>query len=65
MYVLFSMHVERRMNNGQFVGDIGQPLHDEALELGGNDISAVCLKKSTNLHAAWGAYTTTLPPPFR
>ncbi|VDB91644.1 unnamed protein product [Peniophora sp. CBMAI 1063] len=36
-----------------FVGDIGQPLHDEALELGGNDISAVCLKKSTNLHAAW------------
>ncbi|KAH9160634.1 nuclease Le1 [Lactarius sanguifluus] len=34
-------------------GDIGQPLHDEALALGGNDISAVCSGSSTNLHAAW------------
>ncbi|TFY57257.1 hypothetical protein EVG20_g8620 [Dentipellis fragilis] len=36
-----------------FVGDIGQPLHVEALEVGGNDISAICDGKSTNLHAAW------------
>ncbi|KAH9062401.1 nuclease Le1 [Lactarius vividus] len=36
-----------------FIGDIGQPLHDEALALGGNDISAVCSGSSTNLHAAW------------
>ncbi|EIM82613.1 nuclease Le1 [Stereum hirsutum FP-91666 SS1] len=36
-----------------FVGDIGQPLHVEALELGGNDISAVCDGAKTNLHAAW------------
>ncbi|KAI0051518.1 nuclease Le1 [Auriscalpium vulgare] len=36
-----------------FIGDIGQPLHDEALELGGNDIDAICDGSSTNLHAAW------------
>ncbi|KAI0031646.1 nuclease Le1 [Vararia minispora EC-137] len=44
-----------------FVGDIGQPLHDEALKLGGNDINAVCGGKSTNLHAAWdtGMLTTS------
>ncbi|EJF55989.1 nuclease Le1 [Dichomitus squalens LYAD-421 SS1] len=38
----------------QFVGDIGQPLHVEALEEGGNGISAVCSGESSdNLHAAW------------
>ncbi|KAI0259205.1 nuclease Le1 [Gloeopeniophorella convolvens] len=36
-----------------FIGDIGQPLHDEALEVGGNDISAICSGSKTNLHAAW------------
>ncbi|TFY75401.1 hypothetical protein EWM64_g8611 [Hericium alpestre] len=36
-----------------FVGDIGQPLHVEALEVGGNDIDAICDGKKTNLHAAW------------
>ncbi|KAH9009011.1 nuclease Le1 [Lactarius deliciosus] len=36
-----------------FIGDIGQPLHDEALALGENDISAVCSGSSTNLHATW------------
>ncbi|KAI0321221.1 nuclease Le1 [Amylostereum chailletii] len=41
-----------------FVGDIGQPLHDEALEVGGNDIDAICSGKSTNLHAAWGCIDT-------
>ncbi|OBZ72961.1 Nuclease PA3 [Grifola frondosa] len=36
-----------------FLGDIGQPLHVEAYEVGGNDISAKCSGSSTNLHAAW------------
>ncbi|KAL1942204.1 hypothetical protein VTO73DRAFT_6268 [Trametes versicolor] len=36
-----------------FLGDIGQPLHVEAYEVGGNDISAKCSGKTTNLHAAW------------
>ncbi|KAI9065690.1 nuclease Le1 [Trametes sanguinea] len=34
-----------------FLGDIGQPLHVEAYEVGGNDISAKCSGSSTNLHA--------------
>ncbi|KII89268.1 hypothetical protein PLICRDRAFT_40919 [Plicaturopsis crispa FD-325 SS-3] len=36
-----------------FLGDIGQPLHVEAFEVGGNDIDAICGGKSTNLHATW------------
>ncbi|KAH9850444.1 nuclease Le1 [Lenzites betulinus] len=36
-----------------FLGDIGQPLHVEAYEVGGNDISAKCSGTTTNLHAAW------------
>ncbi|KAM5542535.1 hypothetical protein V8D89_003994 [Ganoderma adspersum] len=37
-----------------FLGDIGQPLHVEALEVGGNDISAKCSgESSSNLHAVW------------
>ncbi|KAG7450729.1 phospholipase C/P1 nuclease [Guyanagaster necrorhizus] len=32
-----------------FIGDIGQPLHVEAFELGGNDIKAKCGGSSTNL----------------
>jgi len=36
-----------------FIGDIGQPLHVEALEVGGNDIDAICSGSKTNLHAAW------------
>jgi len=36
-----------------FLGDIGQPLHVEAVAAGGNDISAICLNKTTNLHASW------------
>ncbi|EPQ59993.1 nuclease Le1 [Gloeophyllum trabeum ATCC 11539] len=45
-----------------FLGDIGQPLHVEAYEVGGNDIDAVCGGKSTNLHAAWdtGILTTNI-----
>ncbi|EMD35713.1 hypothetical protein CERSUDRAFT_52687 [Gelatoporia subvermispora B] len=34
-----------------FLGDIGQPLHVEAVAEGGNEISAICLNKTTNLHA--------------
>ncbi|KAI2624208.1 nuclease S1 precursor [Hypoxylon sp. NC1633] len=36
-----------------FVGDIGQPLHCEALELGGNDIDVDYDGDNTNLHAIW------------
>lgn len=36
-----------------FVGDIHQPLHDENLEVGGNDIDVEYNGKSTNLHAVW------------
>ncbi|MCJ1341102.1 hypothetical protein MMC09_006398 [Bachmanniomyces sp. S44760] len=36
-----------------FVGDSHQPLHDEALDLGGNDITVTFAGKSTNLHAIW------------
>lgn len=37
----------------QFLGDIGQPLHVEALEEGGNLIPTICDGKDTNLHATW------------
>ncbi|KAI0594023.1 nuclease S1 precursor [Biscogniauxia sp. FL1348] len=36
-----------------FVGDIGQPLHCEALEVGGNDIDVTYDGDDTNLHAIW------------
>ncbi|GLB36565.1 putative nuclease Le1 [Lyophyllum shimeji] len=36
-----------------FLGDIGQPLHVEALAVGGNDISVKCSGSTTNLHALW------------
>ncbi|VDC07064.1 unnamed protein product [Peniophora sp. CBMAI 1063] len=49
-----------------FIGDIGQPLHDENYEVGGNDISAICNGKTTNLHAAWdtGMLTTSADDRF-
>ncbi|KXN87540.1 Nuclease S1 [Leucoagaricus sp. SymC.cos] len=34
-----------------FIGDIGQPLHVEAVEAGGNGISTKCSGSSTNLHS--------------
>ncbi|KAK0208043.1 nuclease Le1 [Desarmillaria ectypa] len=46
-------HETARTENAFFIGDIGQPLHVEAFELGGNDISARCSGSSTNLHAVW------------
>jgi hypothetical protein len=36
-----------------FVGDIHQPLHDENLEVGGNDIDVKFGSADTNLHAVW------------
>jgi len=36
-----------------FLGDIHQPLHDEALETGGNDIDVTFGSDKTNLHAVW------------
>ncbi|KAI1127381.1 nuclease S1 precursor [Nemania abortiva] len=36
-----------------FTGDIGQPLHCEALEVGGNDIDVLYGSDDTNLHAIW------------
>ncbi|KAG6918679.1 hypothetical protein DXG01_012497 [Tephrocybe rancida] len=37
-----------------FIGDIGQPLHVEAYEVGGNDVSVKCSGSTTNLHSLWG-----------
>ncbi|KAM6477007.1 phospholipase C/P1 nuclease domain-containing protein [Trichoderma sp. SZMC 28011] len=39
-----------------FVGDITQPLHDEAYEVGGNDISVTFQGYSDNLHSDWDTY---------
>jgi hypothetical protein len=36
-----------------FVGDIGQPLHCENLDVGGNDIDVTYGSESTNLHHIW------------
>jgi len=36
-----------------FIGDIGQPLHVEALALGGNDITVKCSGSNSNLHSVW------------
>ena len=36
-----------------FIGDMHQPLHDEAIDVGGNDISVTFDGESTNLHHIW------------
>lgn len=36
-----------------FLGDIGQPLHCEALDVGGNSIDVTYGGDTTNLHAVW------------
>lgn len=36
-----------------FLGDVTQPLHDEALEVGGNDIAVTFDGVQTNLHHIW------------
>ncbi|KAJ6164646.1 hypothetical protein N7470_003318 [Penicillium chermesinum] len=39
-----------------FVGDLTQPLHDEALERGGNEIEVTFDGYQDNLHADWDTY---------
>lgn len=39
-----------------FTGDLTQPLHDEAYEVGGNDIDVTFNGYSDNLHADWDTY---------
>lgn len=39
-----------------FLGDITQPLHDEAYEVGGNDIKVTFAGYNDNLHADWDTY---------
>lgn len=36
-----------------FLGDVTQPLHDEAHEVGGNDIAVTFDGTKTNLHHIW------------
>lgn len=45
-----------------FVGDVTQPLHDESLEVGGNDIDVTFDGTSTNLHHIWD---TNMPEQLR
>jgi hypothetical protein len=37
----------------QFIGDVHQPLHDEALDVGGNTIPVTYDGATTNLHSIW------------
>lgn len=39
-----------------FLGDVTQPLHDEAYEVGGNDIDVTFEGYSDNLHSDWDTY---------
>lgn len=39
-----------------FLGDVTQPLHDEAYEVGGNDIKVTFDGYPDNLHADWDTY---------
>lgn len=41
------------LTHTKFVGDIGQPLHCEFLDVGGNTIDVTYDGDSTNLHAIW------------
>ncbi|KAF2203726.1 S1/P1 nuclease, partial [Delitschia confertaspora ATCC 74209] len=45
-----------------FLGDIHQPLHDEALEVGGNTISVLFNGTTTNLHHIWDS---NIPEQYR
>ena len=38
------------------IGDLTQPLHDEAYEVGGNDISVTFNGYTDNLHSDWDTY---------
>ncbi|KAH9481018.1 Endonuclease 4 [Psilocybe cubensis] len=41
------------VSTDHFIGDIGQPLHVEAVALGGNQISVTCGGSKSNLHSVW------------
>ncbi|EME85491.1 uncharacterized protein MYCFIDRAFT_150584 [Pseudocercospora fijiensis CIRAD86] len=45
-----------------FIGDITQPLHDEAYEVGGNDVDVTFNGTDTNLHHIWD---TNMPEQLR
>lgn len=45
-----------------FLGDITQPLHDEAYEVGGNDVDVTFNGTATNLHHSWD---TNIPEGYR
>ncbi|EME40087.1 hypothetical protein DOTSEDRAFT_74820 [Dothistroma septosporum NZE10] len=45
-----------------FLGDITQPLHDEAYEVGGNDVDVTFNDTDTNLHHIWD---TNMPETLR
>lgn len=45
-----------------FLGDITQPLHDEAFEIGGNDVDVTFDGEDTNLHHIWD---TNMPEELR
>lgn len=45
-----------------FCGDVSQPLHDEAYEIGGNGIDVTFDGDETNLHAVWD---TSIPEELR
>ncbi|KAH8834847.1 S1/P1 nuclease [Flagelloscypha sp. PMI_526] len=42
-----------------FIGDLGQPLHVEAVAVGGNTISVDCDGSTTNLHSLWDSKIIT------
>ncbi|KAK0464177.1 nuclease Le1 [Armillaria novae-zelandiae] len=42
--------IDNSQSHEQFLGDVGQPLHVEAFEVGGNDVKAKCSGSSTNLY---------------
>jgi len=48
-----TQHMQALYFIDHFLGDIGQPLHVEALDVGGNTINTKCNGKKTNLHATW------------
>jgi len=45
-----------------FLGDITQPLHDEAFEVGGNEVNVTFDGEDTNLHSIWD---TEMPEQLR
>ncbi|KAJ5652653.1 hypothetical protein N7507_010079 [Penicillium longicatenatum] len=54
---LSSAHIEEALKFlVHIIGDLTQPLHDEAYEVGGNDIAVTFNGYSDNLHSDWDTY---------